>query len=141
MEYEDILVNLKVLEKVQINEKLHSRGKYLNVEYVSVVPLSIRRWLRQDTRDEMLKKIKNVIQTGLNIVNGDETFKRQQILDNSIDESKKEILKKYLQNSITGLTNLKETYSHCTQTCAQIDVLIESIPQNDYDYDDYDDDD
>ena len=57
MEYEDILVNLKVLEKVQINEKLHSRGKYLNVEYVSVVPVSIRRWLRQDTRDEMLKKI------------------------------------------------------------------------------------
>ena len=91
MEYEDILVNLKVLEKVQINEKLHSRGKYLNVEYVSVIPVSIRRWLRQDTRDEMLKKIKNIIQTGLNIVDGDETFKRQQILDNSIDESKKEI--------------------------------------------------
>ena len=136
MEYEDILVNLKVLEKVQINEKLHSRGKYLNVEYVSVVPLSIRRWLRQDTRDEMLKKIKNVIQTGLNILEDDETLKRQQILDNSIDESKKEILKNYLKNSIVGLTNLKKTYSHCTQTCAQIDVLIESIPQNDYNYDD-----
>ena len=36
MEYEDILVNLKVLEKVQVNEKLHSRGKYFNVEYIFV---------------------------------------------------------------------------------------------------------
>lgn len=135
MEYEDILVNLKVLEKVQVNEKLHSRGKYFNVEYASVVPVSFRRWLRQDNRDEMIKKIKVVIQTGISILDGDETVKRHQILDHSIDESKKEILKNYLQNSIAGLTNLKETYSHCTQTCAQIDVLIESIPIDDTDDD------
>ena len=135
MEYEDILVNLKVLEKVQVNEKLHSRGKYLNVEYASVIPVSLRRWMRQDNRDEMIKKIKVVIQTGISILDGDETVKRHQILDHSIDESKKEILKNYLQNSIAGLTNLKETYSHCTQTCAQIDVLIESIPIDDTDDD------
>ena len=135
MEYEDILVNLKVLEKVQVNEKLHSRGKYLNVEYASVIPVSLRRWMRQDNRDEMIKKIKVVIQTGISILDGDETVKRHQILDHSMDESKKEILKSYLQNSIAGLTNLKETYSHCTQTCAQIDVLIESIPIDDTDDD------
>ena len=135
MEYEDILVNLKVLEKVQVNEKLHSRGKYLNVEYASVIPVSLRRWMRQDNRDEMIKKIKVVIQTGISILDGDETVKRHLILDHSMDESKNEILKSYLQNSIAGLTNLKETYSHCTQTCAQIDVLIESIPIDDTDDD------
>lgn len=132
MDYEDILVNLKVLEKVEVNEKLISRGKYLNIEYASIVPVSIRRWIRQDNRNEMLKKIKLVIQSGLNILNEyqehfDKSINRNQILDDTNDESKKDILKIYLQKSISGMTKLKETYNHCTQTCAQIDVLIESI--------------
>ena len=70
MNIEEIIINLKVLEKVQIHEKLISRGQYLNIEYVSVVPLGIRRWWRQDNRNEMLKKInltiKKLIQIRIN---------------------------------------------------------------------------
>ena len=57
MEKEDILINLKVLENVQVHQKIISRSQYLNIEYVSVVPVSLRRWLRQDNRNLMLNKI------------------------------------------------------------------------------------
>ena len=36
MNIEEIIINLKVLEKVQIHEKLISSGQYLNIEYVSL---------------------------------------------------------------------------------------------------------
>ena len=39
-------------------------------------------------------------------------------------------LKVYLQNSITGLRNLKETYATCSQTKARLDVIINKIEQN-----------
>ena len=68
MNIEDIIINLKVLEKVQIHEKLISRGQYLNIEYVSIVPLGLRRWWRQDNRNEMLKKINLTIKCAIEIL-------------------------------------------------------------------------
>lgn len=108
----DILVNLKVLEKVQVNQKLISKGKYLNIEYDSIVPLFIRRWIRQDNRDIMISKITIIITEAVKLKNNN---------DNNT------LLKEYLQNSIKGLKNLKETYKYCSQTCAQIDILIDTI--------------
>jgi len=115
MNINDILVNLKVLEKVEINQKLISKGKFLNIEYDSIIPLSIRRWLRQDNRDEMLKKINIVICESIKLLK---------------DENYKEFyndLVSYLNKSINGLENIKETYKYCSQTCAQIDVLIDIV--------------
>tara|TARA_B110000467_G_C18298176_1_gene469475 strand:+ start:1214 stop:1552 length:339 start_codon:yes stop_codon:yes gene_type:complete len=109
MEKEDILINLKVLANIQINEKLISRSQYLNVEYVSVVPLALRRWLRQDNRMLTLSKIRLVLHSAL-----------------AIEDSDKDVLSA-LSDSVQGLKHLKETYSHCTQTQAQIDVFIDSI--------------
>jgi len=33
----------------------------------------------------------------------------------------------YLKNAISGLENLKQTYSNCTQTQARLDVIIDKI--------------
>ena len=112
MEKEDILINLKVLAHIQVNEKLISRSQYLNVEYVSVVPLSFRRWLRQDNRTLMLSKIRLVINSALSL---------------NDQEDEVENVHDALKACVQGLKNLKETYSHCTQTQAQLDVFIDSI--------------
>ena len=37
MDIDEVLVNLKVLEQIQVNQKLISRGTYLNIEYESIV--------------------------------------------------------------------------------------------------------
>ena len=46
-EIDEVLINLKVLESLEINKKLVTRDTYLNVETNQIIPVSIRRWWRQ----------------------------------------------------------------------------------------------
>lgn len=114
MDIDEVLVNLKVLEQIQVNQKLISRGPYLNIEYESVVPEFFRRWKRQDNRNETIKKINLVINSALKIKED-----KEQTTTESFDT--------YLINSVSGLKALKETYATCCQTTARIDVIINKI--------------
>ena len=58
MEPEEIFINLKVLQGLNKNQKLISRGQYINIEPQSIIPEGLRRGRRQDSRDETLKKNK-----------------------------------------------------------------------------------
>ena len=53
---DELIVNLIVISKVQVNTKLYTSGIYLNLEQPSYVPESVRRWMRQDSRDETIKR-------------------------------------------------------------------------------------
>ena len=154
MDIDEILINLKVLENIEINQKLISRGQYLNIEYESIVPEWLRRWRRQDNRNEMIKKINLVINSAIEFIIKNKRKKEelldenQRILEYESEETDEETeqaienatykknpkkgydLKVYLQNSITGLRNLKETYATCSQTKARLDVIINKIEQN-----------
>ena len=113
MDIDEVLVNLKVLEQIQVNQKLISRGPYLNIEYESIVPEFIRRWRRQDNRNETIKKINIVINSALKLKED----------DGGMEES----LDTYLTKSLSGLKALKETYATCCQTTARIDVIINKV--------------
>jgi len=113
MDIDEVLVNLKVLEQIQVNQKLISRGPYLNIEYESLVPEFIRRWRRQDNRNETIKKINLVINSALKLK--EDNYKIEDGLNT------------YLTKSVNGLKALKETYATCCQTTARIDVIINKI--------------
>lgn len=113
MDIDEVLVNLKVLEQIQVSQKLISRGPYLNIEYESIVPEFIRRWRRQDNRNETIKKINLVINSALKLKEENDKIKDR--------------LDTYLIKSVTGLKALKETYATCCQTTARIDVIINKI--------------
>ena len=118
MDIDEVLVNLKVLEQLQVNQKLISRGQYLNIEYESIVPEWLRRWRRQDNRNETIKKINIVINSAIKIkINNDKN--PYENVNKTLDNS--------LENSISGLKSLKETYATCCQTTARIDVIISKI--------------
>lgn len=114
-EIDEILINLKVLESLDINKKLITRDTYLNVEPNKTIPEFIRRWWRQDDRNETLRKIDDVIEKALRLRK---------------EKDKSEVLDPYLINSIKGLRNLKQTYSLCVQTCARLDTIISKINRN-----------
>ena len=116
MDVEEIIINLKILEKLDKNQKLITRGSYLNIETRSVVPEVIRRWNRQDNRHETIKKINSVI-----------NFAIAYIKEHPQPDETTYDVKMYLENAKTGISNLKETYSICTQTCSRLDVLIDKI--------------
>ena len=109
MDIEEIVVNLKVLETLEKHQKLVTRGNYLNIETRSIVPQAIRRWNRQDSRHETIRKINTVIDAAIHCSS------------NSFN------IHEYLKKSIVGLQNLKETYATCTQTCARLDILIDKV--------------
>ena len=108
-EYDEVVVNLKVLASVSVNSKLYTRGSLLNIEQHSIIPEGLRRWFHQDSRDESIKKIDRTITKGLSYV------------------EQYPIVNEYLKESKIGLINLKDTYSLCVQTVARIDTIIAKI--------------
>uniref|UniRef100_A0A6C0EV09 Uncharacterized protein n=1 Tax=viral metagenome TaxID=1070528 RepID=A0A6C0EV09_9ZZZZ len=116
MDIEETIINLKVLEKLDKNQKLITRGAYLNIEPSSLIPECLRRWNRQDNRQETIKKINSVINSAITYL------KSKSSCDESIFN-----VKEYLEKSLTGINNLKETYSICTQTCSRLDIIIDKI--------------
>lgn len=110
---DELVVNLIVISKVQINTKLYTSGIYLNLEQPSYIPESVRRWMRKDSRDETIKKINRIV---------------TRALDEYHRDTKKYCLYQFhLLNAKKGLLNLRETYSNCIQTVARIDTLISKI--------------
>ena len=143
MEKEEIYINLRVIQGLDKNQKLISRGSYLNVEPNSIVPEFLRRWHRQDNRNECLKKIGLVVNSAIEYIlklidankSNSEGTTNILIVDDKNNCNKNTVnneistMKKYLEDSLKGIKNLKETYATDTQTCARIDVIINKITQ------------
>jgi hypothetical protein len=111
MDIEEIIINLKILQKLEKNQKIITRGAYLNIESPSLIPEFIRRWNRQDNRVETLKRINTIVNSAIENLDKNETFN----------------IKEYLIGAKEGINNLKETYSTCSQTCARLDIILDKI--------------
>jgi hypothetical protein len=113
---EEIVINLKLLATVDKNQKLITRDSYLNIESRSLIPEFIRRWNRQDNRNETIKKINNVVNSAIKHIqaNHEDVYN----------------VKEYLKNAMAGVSNLKETYSTCSQTCARLDVILDKMKKS-----------
>jgi hypothetical protein len=109
MEIEEIIINLKLLQKVEKGQKLITRDAYLNIETSYLfIPEGIRRWKRQDNRNEMIKTVNRVVNDAITYI-------------------KKDGMREYLGSAKGGIMNLKETYSACHQTCARLDMILDKI--------------
>jgi (p)ppGpp synthase/HD superfamily hydrolase len=110
---DEIIVNLIVISKTQINTKLYTSGIYLNLEQPSYIPEGIRRWVRKDSRDETIKKVDRVITRAI-----DQSMR---------DDKKSRYFNEHLLAAKTGLLNLRETYSNCIQTVARLDTIVNKM--------------
>tara|TARA_B100000902_G_C27318915_1_gene923048 strand:- start:3068 stop:3454 length:387 start_codon:yes stop_codon:yes gene_type:complete len=109
-EVNEIIVNLNVLSKLEKNRKLITKQQYLNIDTSKTrITEAFSRWWREEGRDDALKKIDWLI------------MKSEQYLKSNPE------IEDYLKNAISGLENLKQTYSNCTQTQARLDVIIDKI--------------
>jgi hypothetical protein len=109
MESEEIIVNLNVLRQLKKGQRLCTRGEYLDIETPHLVPECIRRWRRQETRNEMINTLNRIINNALIL----------QHTDNTITP--------YIRQSIVGIENIKHTYAVCHQTCARLDMILDKI--------------
>ena len=107
MDDNSIIINLKVVSAIQPNDKINTSDNFLNLESKNLLPQFIKRWWRGDDRNESLSRLDELITEAL-------TRKDPIVIDN-------------IKNTITGLNNLKNTYSKCIQTVARINTIIEKI--------------
>ena len=110
-EYDEVVVNLKVIGSIVVNTKLYTKGTYLNIEQPMMIPESFRRWYRQDSRDDAIKRIDRTISKAASYVEAD----------------KDKLMMQYLKDAKIGITNMKETYSTCVQTVARLDTILDKI--------------
>ena len=108
-EKDELIINLKVLSKLDKNNKLTTKEKFLNLQSSYMLPEALSRWWNGDNRDESLKFLDNLATKSIKFLN-----ENDDLLQN-------------IKESLIGLENLKDTYSKCTQTNARLDVIIEKI--------------
>jgi len=104
MELECTIVNLNVIAQLKKGQRLNTRGEYLDIEAPCLIPECIRRWRRQDTRDNMIIALNKII-----------------------NEAIRQNVSRYLDKAMIGLDNLKHTYAHCKQTLARLEMLTDKI--------------
>lgn len=110
-DYDEVVVNLKVIGSVVVNTKLYTKGAYLNIEQPMLIPESVRRWYRQDSRDDAIKRIDRTISKA----------------SSYIETDKDKHMMQYLKEAKIGITNMKETYYLCVQTVARLDTILDKI--------------
>ena len=116
---EDILVNLILISKIEIGNKLYQNGKYINIDTSYFQFIS--RWISGNTRSN------NIIFINI-VLNKAFEFTEKLIKDNTLENLHSlSRLNNDLKNSINGLTNLKQTYSYDKLIQSEIDVIIENI--------------
>ena len=111
LRYADVVINLKLLQRVGKHQKLNTRDIYLNIESRSIIPESIRRWRRGDDRHQTILHINQTVATAIELMPQH---------DNLIG---------YLSSAKPGIDNLKETYADCSQTCARLEAIMDTIEQ------------
>lgn len=154
MNVQELVINLKVISSIGVNQKLNTKNIILNVEPLSVIPEFARRWLRQDNREETIRRITEVVDQSIKYFNehGNNNVNNKNMITNmqtsvyyDCDESNGQQVSsrmksrsesnemqivnmtKYLIDSKKGLDNLKKTYSSCMMTVAKIDWVIDKI--------------
>ncbi len=114
---EDILINIRLISKIEIGNKLIQNGKYINIDN-NYFPSITRRYYKTD-RTKTIHFVNFIINKGLDYI------------DNHIKSEDYKIvivrLTNELRNANGGLFNLKQTYDADKLIQSEIDVIIENI--------------
>jgi hypothetical protein len=116
---DDIFINLTLISKIEIGNKLTHNKKYINIDtnYFSFIV----RWFKSIDRNSSINFINYVL---------NQAFIYNLELLNKLDIDSHLLLFRLtsdLKNCINGLVNLKQTYFHDKLVHSELDVMIDNI--------------
>ncbi len=116
---EDVFVNLRLISKIEVGDKLIQTEKYVNID-TSFFKF-FTRWYYGTNRNNTMEFINTILNKAFELNNN--------LLDEKTDESVQTLLRLTtdLKNSVNGLINLKHTYSADKLIQSEIDVMIDNI--------------
>ena len=117
-EYENILLNLKIISLLGENEKIYTNADIISTQNdKSLIPESFMRWWTSENRVSNIDRIQDIINNAGKIIN-----------ENKIETP--EYTRRFfneLNNSLKGLRSLKKTYRADTVALAKIETVIDII--------------
>ena len=120
MTLEEIFVNINLISKIEVNDKLIINNKFINIDTTNIKPLT--RWLYGNDRKSTLFFLNLIINKSFeycdNILSEEDNNNNTKLLFRLTTE---------IKNSINGLLNLKQTYTCDKLVQAEIDVIVENI--------------
>tara|TARA_B100000902_G_C27021375_1_gene769774 strand:- start:36 stop:488 length:453 start_codon:yes stop_codon:yes gene_type:complete len=116
LNYDDVVLNLKILSKIKEKEKLIISNKLFNIDkrYCQ----GVCRFVTDDNRQDMLKHLNLILLHSFKILD-----------DKSISTEQISSLIEDLKKAISGLSCLKFTYKDDEVLCSQLDLLIDKIKE------------
>lgn len=117
--FDDVFVNLRLISKIVVGNKLVQTHKHVNID--TSYFQSITRWYRGSNRNDTIQFM-NLVFTKAYEIN-------DKLLEDKSEDSIQTLLRlnSDLKNSLTGLGNLKHTYSEDKLIQSEIDVMIDHI--------------
>lgn len=125
-EIDNCLLNLKIISKLEENDKLITNQDILKIDK-PVVFQGIKRWYSNEGRDATMEKLNSIFQKSFDIT--DSILKNEQNQNqNTIDlnDSNSQVFQKFIvefTNSLNGIDNLKKTYKEDIPMKSQLDMI------------------
>jgi hypothetical protein len=116
---EDIFINLTLISRIEVGNKLVKNGKYVNID-TSYFQF-ITRWFNSQNRSDSIRFTASILSRSFEF--SDSLAKHKD------DESRQNLLRlnTSLSNAIGGLSNLSQTYHYDKLTQSEIEVMINNI--------------
>ena len=116
---EDIFVNLRLISKIEVGNKLIQTEKHVNID--NSYFQSISRWYRGANRNTSIRFISVILGKAFEL--------NDELLDDKTEDSVQILLRlnSDLKNSLNGLNNLKQTYCSDKLIQSEIDVMIDDV--------------
>ena len=116
LNYDDVVLNLKILSKIKEKEKLIISNKLFNIDKRYCQPFL--RHITDDNRNDTIRHINLILLHGFKFLD-----------DSTLEQEKTDSLVEELKKSISGLSCLKFTYKDDEVIGSKLDLLIDKIKE------------
>ena len=124
------ILNLKIISKIKENDKLLAHKNLLEIDSPHLFQ-SVNRWYNNENRNITIDKLNNILVDTFNITKSIlEKEKNNKEEKKSLEENNSQLFQTLIlemRNCLTGLDNLKKTYSEDILISSQLDLLINKL--------------
>jgi uncharacterized protein YsxB (DUF464 family) len=110
---DNLLVNLNIISRINLGDKVYMNDEGFITIDNSTVLQGLIRFVFRNSRIKTINNLTNFYSIIFDLI------------DSSVDCSKS--LEVYMRKSLTGLENLKETYSSDIVTTSKLDIILDNV--------------
>ena len=129
-EIDTYLLNLKIISKLEENDKLITTDKLLKIDKPTIFQ-GVHRWMSNESRSNTLEVLNQIYENSFDITDILLTKEKESNENKKeLEDSNSQIFQKFIiefTNSLTGIDNLKKTYKDDILVLSQLDMISNKL--------------